>query len=182
MILLVSVCEEPLHELEFVRPIQQILQKRGYETIIRHYKEIEDADISQSEKIIICGTSLQDNQYLMHLNLFSWIPRIEKPLLGICAGMQLIGLTHGAPLGKATEIGFYEEYFTPLLGLQGNQEVYHLHTHYADFSLLQEFTVLAGEEVPQAVVHSTKPLYGVLFHPEVRNPQLILNFAALSGT
>jgi GMP synthase-like glutamine amidotransferase len=167
MILLISTCNEALHEREFVDPIATI-------GTVRHYNDVTQADIDAADKIIICGTSLKDNQFINDIEKFEWIKSCEKPILGICAGMQIIGMLYGAELKETLEIGFYTEEFKPFLGLDGEHQVYHLHQTYADFSLLKTFTIFAGEKVAQAVKHNERELYGVLFHPEVRH-QVLLN-------
>ena len=40
---------------------------------------------------VICGTALEDREYLNHLQEFAWIKDgNNKPVLGIRAGMQII--------------------------------------------------------------------------------------------
>ena len=90
--------------------------------------------------------------------------------------MQVIGLLFGGKLKKKTEIGFYyEDFKKDFLGLKGNQEVYHLHNNYVDN--WDEFDVYcSGDEIVQAIKHKDKKIYGCLFHPEVRNKVMIINF------
>jgi len=176
MILIISTCKEKLHELEFVKPIENIL-KTKFKTI--HYSELTPKLISSSDKIIICGTSLQDNDFLKQIKKFEFIKTINKPILGICAGMQIISLLFGTKLKKKTEIGFYKENFTKeFLSLKGEQEVYHLHNNYT--TLPRQFEKFMTSKIPQAIKHKSKSIYGVLFHPEVRNKKLIEEFARLS--
>ena len=97
--------------------------------------------------------------------------------MGICGGMQIIGLVFGGRLKKKTEIGFYyEDFKKEFLGLFREQEVYHLHNYYIDFYKLKEFEIYSENKVIQAVKHWDKEIYGVLFHPEVRQKSLIRNF------
>ena len=180
MILLVSTCTDSLHELEFVKPIKKIIEKNapsGKNTIVvKHYEKISNKDIQRAKKIIICGTSLQDNQCVKDIKKFEWIKDTNKPILGICSGMHLMGLTFGGKLKKQTEIGLFYEDFKPFLGLKGKREVYHLHNHFVDFKKLKEFEVFSKGAIPQAVKHKTKDIFGVLFHPEVRNREVIVEF------
>lgn len=173
MILLISTCKDKLHELEFVKPIEKILQK-NFKTV--HYSKLTKLDLEKAEKIIICGTSLQDNEFSNHLKDFSWIKTIDKPILGICAGIQIISLIFGAKLKSKTEIGYYKEKFTkPFLSLDGEQEVYHLHNNYT--TLPKSFEKFTDSKIPQAIKHKQKEIYGGLFHPEVRNKKLIEEFS-----
>jgi len=54
---------------------------------------------------------------------------------------------------------------------------YALHGQYAES---EEFEISAySSSCIQAIKHKTKPLYGTLFHPEVRNKNIIINFCKL---
>lgn len=175
MILLISTCKEKLHELEFVKPVEKILKTKFKTT---PYSKLTPKLISSSDKIIICGTSLKDNEFLNHLNSFRWIASTNKPILGICAGMQIISLIFSAKIKEKTEIGFFKENFQKeFLGLKDEQEVYHLHNNYV--SLPKNFEKFTSSKIPQAIEHKEKEIYGVLFHPEVRNKILIEEFSKL---
>lgn len=183
MILLVDICNEKLHYLEFVKPVEDILRTENLDFFTKKYKEICDKDLVKADKIIICGTSLKDCDFSNSKNLkyFSWIKNFNKPLLGICGGMQVIGLTFGGKLKSKKEIGFYSENFKKnFLGIFGKQEVYHLHNNFVDFNNLKIFESYSeNNRVVQAVKHTNKEIYGVLFHPEVRQKELIASFSKL---
>ncbi len=180
MILVINVCFERLHYFEFVKPVEDILTSGGLEHSTRHYSEVTKKDLASADGIIICGTSLKDDNFLKSKDEFSWIRNINKPVLGICAGMHMIGLIFGGELKRETEIGFYEESFSSFLGLKDNELVYHLHNNYVDFFSLEEFEVFSKGSIPQAVKHREKPLYGVLFHPEVRQRSLFIDFCSMN--
>lgn len=178
MIFLISTCSEQLHDLEFVKPIEKILIENKIPFYTKHYPKLTEIDLKKADKIIICGTSLKDFEYIKHLDKFSWIKNYNKPILGICAGMQIISLIFGAKTKKQTEIGFYKENFTKeFLSLVEEHEVYHLHNNYT--SLPKDFISFTKSKIPQAIKHKQKQVYGVLFHPEVRNKVLIEEFVKL---
>ena len=175
MILLISTCSQSLHELEFVNPLKQILEEKKISFFIKHYSKLNKNDLKSADKIIICGTSLRDNKFLQHIKEFKWIHNFKKPILGICSGMQIIGVQFGAHLKNKIEIGFYyEDFKRDFLGLKGQREVYHLHNNY--ITLPKDFENYTSSLIPQAIKHKTKKIYSVLFHPEIRNKELILNF------
>ena len=183
MILLINTCKEKLHYFEFVRPIRDILKGENAKFFVKNYKEVNNKDLDNAEKVIICGTSLKDNDFSLSENLkfFEWIRNFDKPILGICGGMQVIGRIFNALIRKEIEIGFFREKFEKsFLGIESGKEieVYHLHNYYADFFRIRDFdcVCVAENKVTQAVKHKIKDIYGVLFHPEVRNKEIIKNF------
>ena len=179
MILVINTCAEKLHHFEFVKPVEDILSSAGLPYITRHYEDIKDSDLDVADKIIICGTSLKDSLFVYNIDKFRWIMTTDRPLLGICAGMQIIGILYGGTLKSTTEVGFYKECFRDFLSLTGEQEVFHLHNYYVEFELLNEFEIFSKGTIAQAVKHKEKPIYGVLFHPEVRQRELITDFCSL---
>jgi len=198
-VLLIGICKEKLGFYEFVKPVGDILIKNKIKGIIRHYGCLTKKDLEMCDGVIICGTTLFDSEFIDNVSKFDWLKEYKKPVLGICGGMQIIGLAFGGKLARKTEIGYYtevfgktyasptssgqkagnkEEFIKKFLGLRGRQEVYHLHNNYIDFSKL-DFEVFAGKKISQAVKHKSKEIYGVLFHPEVRQKMMIEEFCNL---
>jgi len=178
MILLVNVCFEKLHYLEFVKPIEDILKKGEVEFFTRHYLDLNDGDLKKCDKVIICGTSLKDDEFLDDIKRFDWLKDLDKHVLGICAGFQILGLVFGGEMKKNLEIGFfYENFIKEFFGMKDRVEVYHLHNNYIKFG--NDFEVFAGRKYAQAVKLKDRNFYGVLFHPEVRNKEMILRFCEL---
>lgn len=178
MILVIDVCESngSLSYDEFLRPVVESIPP-GMERSVRHYTELVDGDISKAERIIICGTALADNGFMEHKERFSWLKTTNKPVLGICAGMQLIATAFGAKLANATEMGMTEITVRSKGSLLGDSgfKAYELHNFAPE--LPAGFVELANSaSCIQAFVHKTKPLMGVLFHPEVRNRRIIAGF------
>ena len=181
MILIIDTnCQkDSLGYFEFVLPLFAIA--KAYDEIeIKHYSEVVLNKIEKYEKIIFSGTPLKDNQYLHDLERFEWIKNRNKPILGICAGMQIIGRTFGAELVSCTEIGMVKintkkENFL----FSGNFNAYEIH----NFSLKNSKNFIGLAESAnclQAIKLVDKPFYGVLFHPEVRNPEILNNFLSLN--
>ena len=180
MILIINICNEKLHYYEFVRPVCDILKNNKLNYFVKNYKNVNENDLKIAEKVIICGASIYDNKFIEDKNLkyFKWILDLDKPILGVCGGMQIIGKLFGGKLKKKTEIGYYKENFNKnFFGLIGESEVYHLHNYYADFLKLKEFEIFNYGKISQAIKHKKKEIYGVLFHPEVGNKEIIETFA-----
>ncbi len=182
-ILLVDLCfeKDSLSHYEFVHPIRDTLQQAGFFCNILHYTRVTPQVLADYDKIILCGTALLDNEYAKHLQLFSWMRDLKKPILGICAGMQVIGAVHGGSIVQNQAIGMQEIEIvsaSPLLGEPRQIEGYHLHNYAV--TLPQGFSLLAGriDEV-EAFQHAAHPIYGIIFHPEVRNRWILEHFANL---
>ncbi|MDP3986930.1 MAG: hypothetical protein Q8P81_01750 [Nanoarchaeota archaeon] len=149
MILIINVCKHKLHFYEFVKPVGDILVKNNIKGFIRHYTCLTKKDLEKASKIIICGTALKDNDYLENIKKFSWLKDCKKPVLGICAGMQIIGIISGHKLIKNKKIGvFNNKYYLHSFSVEG----------FGDELLIKNFR-------------------GYLFHPEVLNKDLVLEFA-----
>jgi len=167
-----------LHYFEFVKPIEDVLTKNNIEFETVFYKKLKPEIISKADKIIISGTSIRDNNFVKNLNFFKWIKDFEKPILGICSGMQILGLIYNGKYRNHQEIGLtIVDFKDEFLGLKEKLEVYELHNYYVESNEFEIFAV--SRNCHQAVKHKNKPFYGVLFHPEVRNKNLILNFAKI---
>ena len=178
MMLIINICKEKLHYYEFVKPIEDILKNNNTKFFTRHYKELKQSDINKAEKIIICGTSLKDFEYFNDINKFSWVKDFDKPLLAICGGAQILIALYKGQIRERKEIGPVKIKFTEhFLGMSGKKEAYAIHRlgigkvgkYFNKFAFSNKGT--------HAIKHRTKPFYGVLFHPEVRNKEIIVNFA-----
>ena len=107
MILIVDLSPRPgsLSCDEFVTPVRRIVREEGYLTRIRHYTGLSRADIASSDGAILCGTALADFGYLEGLERFTWLPSFPGPVLGICAGMQVLTEAYGGDVYPAIGIG-----------------------------------------------------------------------------
>ncbi len=164
-LLIINTCSNKLNELEFVLPFE------SKTTRTNHYSDLRD--LAWADKILITGTALADNDYLNNLNKFDWLKTIEKPVLGICSGAQIIVSVFGGKIIKNKEIGMIEVK-GELFG-QKSFSVYSLHQN--GISNLKGFDILAkSKNSIHAIKHKNKEIYGVVFHPEVRNRWVIEKF------
>jgi GMP synthase (glutamine-hydrolysing) len=149
--------------------------------------------------VIITGTSLKDMSYTRQLSKFKFLLSYDKPVLAICGGMQILCMINGCCLVKGQEIGlktiiFNAEYLGAESTIGREREVYALHNMAIkdDAVLKKMFHVYSKTEIDskakidsknnskigciQAVKHKYFKHYGILFHPEVRNKDMITNF------
>jgi GMP synthase-like glutamine amidotransferase len=158
---------------EFVLPIARIVSPiEEYEA--KHYSEV--GSVEKYSKIILSGTTLKDMQFSRDLEKFAWIKECKKPILGICAGMQVIGLVFGSKLSKCQEIGMKEiETTKENIMFSSKFKAYELH----NFSIKPSddfFALAKSDKSIQSIKHKKKDVYGVMFHPEVRNNDMIERF------
>jgi GMP synthase (glutamine-hydrolysing) len=164
---------------EFVLPIVTIAKTQD-ECTVKHFLEVTHQDLSQCDRVILSGTALKDTATLSQPEKFRWLKETEKPVLGICAGMETIGVVFGMPLIRSLEIGMTQINMVkenPLVS--ADFRAYSLHSYCIEPS--GDFEVWAkSAKCVQVIKHKIKPLYGVLFHPEVRNPEIIKQFILLN--
>jgi len=174
-VLIISVCKDKLSELEFVKPVKEILGKNW--RIIK-YKELEEKDIENSKAAVICGTALKDWEYIENIDKFSWIKNYKKPLLGICAGAQIIGKLFGLNLIKKTMIGKFKMKVEEDCEIikKGYYFVYCLFSAYVEPN--KEFKAYAfSKNIPLILIKNN--FYLLMFHPEVLNKDILKNFKSM---
>jgi len=177
MILVINVCKENLHYYEFVKPIEDLLKKEQKQYTTKKYTQIKNKDIGKAKKIIICGTSLKDFEFYNNLEKFEWIKKSKKPLLGICAGAQIIAKAFDATLKDSLHVGLEKINISKeFLKVKGDLQAYYLH-QIGISRIGKNLERLSNENHKNSVLkHKTRPIYATLFHPEVRNKKVISNF------
>ncbi len=163
---------------EFVSPIVSVVQTLE-ECVVKHFLEIDTSKLGCYSKIVLSGTPLKDHATLKQVEKFDWVKSCGTPILGICAGMQTISLVYGEPLLNCLQVGMAE--ITTLKEnpiFQGEFKAYTLHNY--SVSPNKTFETLAeSAKCIQAIKHKQKDIYGVLFHPEVRNQEILKKFIQL---
>lgn len=182
MILIIDLCwkENSLSRPEFVDPIANIVRSSGEDLKIVHHLSTDLEKQDGFNGIILCGTALMDNGFRENNRLIKLIKNTGIPVLGVCAGMQIVAFAYGAELVDSLEIGMSEIRITKndkVLGGEKTIQGYKLHG--MRMAANENFIALAeSEKGPEAVRHVTNPAWGVLFHPEVRNEWVVRNFIA----
>ena len=183
MILLVDLCSRPgsLSRDEFVGPVARIAEQAGEAWREVHFSEAGNADLTGISGIILCGTALQDNFFSERVTLFAPLVGAGLPVLGICAGMQVLCLAFGGRIRPACEIGMIKvraEVPDPLLGSPGEFEAFGLHSFACEPPPGWIVTAIS-ETCAQVIRHPDQPIFGVMFHPEVRIDHMVERFCAL---
>jgi GMP synthase (glutamine-hydrolysing) len=180
-ILIINTCKEKLHYYEFVKPIEEIVRKEK-KFFMKHYSLVNVNDLIKAEKIIICGTALKDFEYDRDMMAFSWLRGFEKPVLGICAGMQIVCKTFDSNLKDNEEIGLIKVKFDKdFLGIEKGSDVEAYSLHKSGIIKLGGDLEIYGKSKSgiQAIKLKDKNIYGVMFHPEARNREIVENFCKM---
>ena len=140
--------------------------------------------------IILSGQSHPWDQYSAEslAGVFEVIKKAEQPILGVCGGHQQMALAFGAPVDLMARLEPGEGYagakrergYFPV-ETAGNtifkdlpREITVWHSHFDEVKQLpKDFRATAwNENSPiQAMAHSSRPLFGVQFHPELFDEQ-----------
>jgi GMP synthase (glutamine-hydrolysing) len=177
MILIVNVCSDKLSYLEFVKPVEDILKKAEAESFTRHFLSLNDRDVSRARRVIICGTALKDFKYLDYTSKFAWINESRKPILGICAGMQILAKLFNGRITQRTRIGRYKVKIIRKSSVTSKDEFYSYFLNSKAVEPNEDFVTLGKSGNLKCIIeHGYREFYGCLFHPEVLNPEIITDF------
>lgn len=187
----------------------------GLPCLIQHYTRVTAEKLAawKVQALLLSGNNTDWDEYDM--TSFTDLKRIIRegdwPVLGLCGGMQLIGLVHDVPCGPMGRLpegmadpdpdhqpGMLKEkgYYTinilrtdPLFDGVEERSVF-CEQHYCELKAIPPgFVHLAASELSpiQAIRHETRPVYGTLFHPEEyseehpEGKQLLSNFFRICG-
>lgn len=107
-----------------------------------------------------------------YLERFEWLKTNEIPVLGICFGHQMIGLTFNALANRQKDDRDWQTVEIiaecPLFD-RLPEEIELMEDHCETVSIPADFIHVGVSDacVNEAMMHKTRPIYGVQFHPEV---------------
>jgi len=175
-VLLVSLCSNPLSDLEFVKPVERILRNISVDPLIKHHSEFRLKDLKSVDKVIICGSALKDKAFL-ESGSFKILRESDKPILGIGSGFHLIAKIFGCDLLDKTRIGVFRVRLLNKNILLEKKYFYAYFMTKKAAKIIKPLKILAKMgELECMIKHEYKSIYGCLFHPEVMNTEIILNF------
>ena len=185
-VLIISMCSRLLSESEFVLPIKRAVMEMDTQVktavSTMHYSEVSEDDLSSATHIILSGNPVQDNEFAKKNESLAWIAKTDKHLLGICAGMQAIAVAFGGSVVSGCEIGMQQVTpKVPNLLFSREFDAYCVHGHAVPLSISKHgFEVLSESGGhAQSIKHNDKMIFGLMFHPEVRNQDIIWKFLQL---
>lgn len=177
MILVIDLCYRgnSLSHAEFVGPVERYLREAGAEPIVRHYTTVSAPDIEGADGAVLCGTALKDTGFLDHPDIFRWLSTFARPVLGISSGMLALAAAFGGGTVPCCEIGMVDIRVVapdPLFAGMTGFPAYELHEHAVE-TPTGFIPLVVSDRCIQAIRHRSLPLYGLSFHPEVRNEWII---------
>lgn len=136
--------------------------------------EFKTDNLSKYKGVVISGAPLLITEQDMtpFLEKLTWLKETTLPVLGICFGHQLIGLTFGAYGSRMREDRDWQtiEVFEPsALFERMPSEFQMMEDHCESISVPPGFKLLASSDscVNEAMEHQSLLIFGVQFHPEV---------------
>lgn len=127
-----------------------------------------------------------------YIDQFAFLAEERRPVLGICMGHQGMALRFGARIFTGQRRSVDETILLtadaagcPLFhGITPPVQFAERHTE--GITLPDDFTLLGYSRYypVEAMVHRSRPLYGVQFHPEISGPagqRMLANFAAIAA-
>jgi GMP synthase (glutamine-hydrolysing) len=184
-ILIVNSAEKGI--AEFVEPIHSILDTSGHTYDSIEYSDLSITDVTRYFGVIISGSPRGDDIVDHHLPYFQWLKDCKVPVFGFCAGHHITGVLYGASLIRdiEKEVGDFPIYIDrtdPIF--RGFQETITVRqNHHDSITLPEPFVLLAHSDRCSVSMmrHSTYPIYTSQFHPEILNPQMIVNFVEIAA-
>lgn len=131
-------------------------------------------DHADAQGIIISGAPILITEVdtAPYLSKFLWLKETTLPVLGICFGHQMLGLTYGALSNRQREDRDWQTVEIiaecPLFDRMST-EISFMEDHCEAISIPADFIHVGVSDatVNEAMMHKSKLLYGVQFHPEV---------------
>lgn len=145
--------------------------------------KIRLTEAEKKDMVLLSGgyTHPLDNSDGFYTNEIELVNRTKVPTAGICLGFQLIAQTYGSPINKMSfkRYGLFDIYATDigkeLIG-KASLRVFENH-QYMVLDAPSDFEVLAkSEDGIEGMQHTSLPLIGFQFHPEVTDNNDGINF------
>ena len=180
----------------YARLRERIADASGETVAVAHYEDVEPVQLRRASSVVLGGSSApwsaHDPAELERLG--DAVRSAERPVLGICAGMQLQAVFAGGTIGRsrAGEHGYLpirvHDSSDLLRGLPPEAVVFHDHDDEV-VVVPARFRVLASSAdcAVQAIADPVRRWWGTQFHPEEFRPedpageQVLRTFFALAA-
>ncbi|UCG86492.1 MAG: hypothetical protein JSW71_21770 [Gemmatimonadota bacterium] len=183
-VLVVNNAEDEVHD--FVRPIQDLLAAAQVSCQVISYKQLTRTIVLRYRAVILSASPLGNDIVEHHQVYYRWLLTHWGPVLGICAGHQIIGRLFGGELRRSveSEVGLSTvRVLCPDPLLKGLAREFTVLQHHNDsVTCPSEFVVLASSArcENQIMRHRARPIYSTQFHAERSGVEIITNFLSLA--
>jgi anthranilate/para-aminobenzoate synthase component II len=179
----VLIIDNCTHNLENIITILTKVYPNLDLQITNYYNLYDNYDSNQFDLIVLSGgkpnrhTELTEDERQVYINHEKdLILHSQVPIIGICYGFKLICETYNSNIEYQASIIKGEiaiklqHQFATQMGIK--QARVHVQHHFITTQVGQSLEVLANSKYGiEAVKHTTKPIWGFQFHPEI-NPDL----------
>ncbi len=181
-----------------IRSVQNALTRLGYESIITD----DAAELLNADKVIFPGVGEASSamKYLIEKGLDKVLITIEKPMLGICLGLQLMckfseeantvclgifdaNVKKFPDTAKVPHMGWnsFTTTKSPLFkNIELNNDVYYVHSYYAEIN--EQTIAICDYILPFGTAMQKNNFHATQFHPEKSadiGEQILKNFLEL---
>jgi len=165
-----------------IRSVQNALSRLGYDSIITD----DVSELLNADKVIFPGVGEASSamKHLTEKGLDKILTTIEKPMLGICLGLQLMcqyseeanttclgifdtNVKKFPATGKVPHMGWnsFIDTKSPLFkGIELNNDVYYVHSYYAEIN--KQTIASCNYILPFGTAMQKNNFYATQFHPE----------------
>ena len=155
----------------FTPEILKCIDMLGIKSIHRNFSEVSDSDLRICKSVILSGRRKNCKEInAANSKIVRYCQNIEKPLLGICYGAEIIALTLGGSIRKmpshvqgTTFVNVLGQ--SPLTQAKKRISVYESHG-YCVARLPANFKSIASSQYCEHEIFSDGKIFGTQFHPE----------------
>lgn len=147
---------------------------KDHQVKVIKYRRHTRLDQEWADAFILSGGNrpiIFNKYYSRELDL---IKTTDKPVIGICLGVELIARSHNSKFQKSRQKinGLRAIRVKPeSLGIEGKTEFSVFESHKWKIAQADKFEVIGwSEDGVEIIKHLTKPIIGMQFHPEVLSP------------
>lgn len=168
---------------EFTDVISKRVSQEGFSPSVIHYTQLPQTDLNEYQGIILSPAAMDlksdspklENEWEHRVAHSGTLKKYTGPLLGSCAGHQLIGLLYGSEYLRNKEVEEGDDCTVqirvkndPIFQGISNDEITVKQLHSNSITLPEDFILLASSDVckVQLIRHKSRMIYGAQFHIE----------------
>ena len=157
------------HQTKYIEDIIKLFN----ECDVVHYKEFSEEKAEKYDYVILSGGPTLDEKFDNIKEEKEWLLKTNKPVLGICLGIQILCMIYGGDMKKFEKNRKLNEDFR---FIDTDYKMLYNHSYYFD-KITNEFIGEIKNNIVVWIKHKTKPILAFQGHPEVtENGEKIRDF------